>query len=236
MAKSTREDTAVTQAPSYSYVSSNYSPCGVTTQVRVLRVVFYGSHYRLVRSEEEKQPFEWTLETAIALRAPTIRVWAGGVGSADASPPYRRRVEEESRRVAALAAAEGLSIAYEFQGGTLTDTNASAAALLRAVDHENVRTYWQPNHDEPLGYNLDGLRTVLPWLTHVHVHHFGGDGPERKQFPLGEGHEQWTRYLEVAAAAERERFALLEFVAGGTVEQLGDDARVLKQWLNQANG
>ena len=60
-----------------------------------LRVASYGSYYRLVASEEGKQPFEWTLETAVALGAPEIRVWAGAVRSAEASAPYRRRVEEE---------------------------------------------------------------------------------------------------------------------------------------------
>src|SRR5512137_1553394 len=54
-----------------------------------LQVSAYGSYYRLGQSETAGLPFEKVLETAVALGAPTIRVWAGTVGSQQADAQQR---------------------------------------------------------------------------------------------------------------------------------------------------
>src|SRR5207249_324086 len=64
-----------------------------------LSVSAYGSYYRVGQTE----PFEPVLESAVALGAPTIRVWAGNIASSQADPQYRALVIRESRRIATLA-------------------------------------------------------------------------------------------------------------------------------------
>src|SRR6476469_730727 len=49
-----------------------------------LEVAAYGSYYRVAKSEADELPFERVLNTAQALGAPLIRVWAGKQGSAAA--------------------------------------------------------------------------------------------------------------------------------------------------------
>jgi hypothetical protein len=50
-----------------------------------LQIAAYGSYYRLGTGQ---LPFQSVLETAISLGAPTIRVWAGTVGSRDADSAF----------------------------------------------------------------------------------------------------------------------------------------------------
>lgn len=198
-----------------------------------LTVPAYGSYYRAGASEEEGLTFARVLETAQTLGAPVIRVWAGRQGSAQAEAAYRARVTDDCRRIAATAAAAGIAVASEYHGGTLTDSDSSAAALLADVNHPNFKTYWQPRNgvlpDEVIG----GLRTVLPHLAHLHVFHWWPDPGNRR--PLAEGAARWLRYLELTATAPGDRFALLEFVANDDPALLAAETATLIRWLKTTN-
>ena len=67
-----------------------------------LQVSAYGSYYRV--GHEEPCPFEQIVETAVALGAPDIRVWAGKQGSEASDAAYRNLVVDTSRRIADLGA------------------------------------------------------------------------------------------------------------------------------------
>jgi len=204
---------------------------GRMTRDAGIRVSSYGSYYRVVQSELERLPFECVLETAVALGTPAIRVWAGVHASADAKGSYRREVADEARRIAVMAAAESVAVSFEFHGNTLTDTNASACALLEETAHPNVGSYWQPTAGRSVTYRLEGLRDLLPWLTNLHVFYWRGGRTGVERLPLAEGEEEWPSYLDRANKAPGDRYALLEFVRGDAPEQFLRDARVLKQWL-----
>ena len=201
-----------------------------------IKVSSYGSYYRVVKSKDEGIEFASVLDSAIALGAPIIRVWAGGLGSADADQAYRDAVAEETRAICDMAAAEGIQIATEFHAGTLTDTNESALRLLKDVDHPNLTTYWQPVVFESMEWRLDGLRSVLPWLTYLHVFQWEGVGKDRKRLELSEGESDWIQYMKLAAEKEGDRYCLLEFVKGDEPEQFLKDAGALRKWLDQLNG
>ena len=61
---------------------------------------------------ERQLSFEPVLETAIALGAPTIRVWAGGLGSAEASPEYFDAAADELTDISHQAGKEGWPSLY----------------------------------------------------------------------------------------------------------------------------
>ena len=148
------------------------------------------------------------------LGAPTIRVWAG-----NADTPWAA-VVEDSRRIADVADWAGIRIAYEYHGGTHTETTESTLKLLRAVNHPNVFTLWQPRPGAT-------LTPLLPWLNHLHVFHWAaGNFNDRR--PLAEGAAEWREYFQVAAAA---RFALLEYVRGDEPAQFLADAATLRSLL-----
>jgi len=193
-----------------------------------LAVSSYGSYYRV--GDDEPGSFEAVLETALALSAPMIRVWAGRRGSAQADADYRRRVSEDSARIAALAGRAGLQVAFEFHGQTLTDTPASARDLLESASAAGLGCYWQPAIECSLEQNLHSLRTVLPWLANLHVYHWD---PQGRRLPLSEGQAQWRQYFELARQDRQPRWVLLEFVAGDDPAHLVREARSLIELLAQ---
>ena len=199
-----------------------------------LSVAAYGSYYRAGVSEQEGLAFASVLDTAVALGAPTLRIWAGRKASADTDAAGRARVADDCTRIAGLAAAAGLRVASEFHGGTLTDDDASTAAFLAAVPHPNFSTYWQPRNGVLPEDNLEGLRRVLPRLAHLHVFHWWPDPGTRR--PLAEGTDRWCRYLELAASVPGDRFAMLEFVAGDNPAVLATESATLRQWLETPVG
>lgn len=190
-----------------------------------LRVAAYGSYYRC-GPDEAWQP---VLETAVALDAPLIRVWAGDRPSAEAGDEYREALAADGRRIAQSAAAHGIAVAYEFHADTLTDTLPSTLALLGAA--EGMRTLWQPPVGQPVEQQLDTLRQLLPWLANVHV--FSWRGARHERLPLADGAQLWQPALSVLAGSGREHGVLLEFVAGDQPEQLRRDAATLHDWLQQ---
>lgn len=70
-----------------------------------------------------------------------------------------------------MAEKEGIVIAYEYHGGTLTDTLESAHRLMEKVAHPNIGSYWQPLPRHDTKSRLSGLEQLLPWLKNIHVYH-----------------------------------------------------------------
>ncbi len=201
---------------------------GRMTRDAGLRVAAYGSYFRLGKSEVDGLPFASVLETALALEAPLVRVWAGNA-SADTDAGGRGAIAEEARRIGDLAAEAGASVAFEYHSDTLTDTDTSALDLLNSVNHAAVGTLWQPHSGVAMPQNRDGLRQVLPWVRNMHVFHWGATPAER--LPLAAGATAWRTYLGLLRGTGRHHAALLEFVAGNAEEAYLRDAAVLNQWL-----
>jgi hypothetical protein len=199
-----------------------------------LSIPAYGSYYRVGHSEKDGLAFERVLETAHALGAKTIRVWAGMRGSRDADSAYRASVASELLRIGALAHLAGLSITLEMHEGTLTDTNDSTIALLNEARHPSILTGWQPHNGMSFDYCLSGLQQVLPRLSNLHVFHWLF-GPAVR-LPLAEGAAHWKTYLKVAKSPTGARYALLEFVADDLPENFLRDAGILRRWLETLEG
>jgi 3-dehydroshikimate dehydratase len=189
-----------------------------------LQVLAYGSYFRFQPGEA----FEPVLETAVALNTPLIRIWAGNRPSAETDDAERATIVAESRRIAQLASQAGVTVAYEFHAGTLTDTTESALALLEAV--EGIRTLWQPPHEISLTAQLDSLRVILPWLANIHA--FTWRGAARERLPLADGAKLWQPALEILTHSGRDHAVLLEFVAGDDPRNLLRDAATLNAWLD----
>jgi 3-dehydroshikimate dehydratase len=192
-----------------------------------LQVLAYGSYFRLLPD----QAFEPVLETALALGAPLIRIWAGNQPSATASVAERATIMTESRRIAQLARQAGVKLAYEFHERTLTDTTESALDLLHAA--EGMYTLWQPPHQIGPEAQLDSLRAMLPWLANVHA--FTWRGADRQRLALADGAALWQPALNILAGSGRDHAVLLEFVASDDARNLLRDAAALNGWLGTIN-
>lgn len=190
-----------------------------------LGVAGYASYYRA--GDEPDGTFDKVLESALALGAPSIRVWAGRLGSAAADEAARGRVVEDARRIAEQAAASGLTVEFEFHGNTLTDTIDSTIRLMEEIGSPHVRSCWQPPLHISVEERAEGLKRLLPWLSTLHVFHWAGS--ERQS--LADGAEEWTSYLDLIRPLRTRRSALLEFVRNDDPEQFLRDATALKALL-----
>ncbi len=192
-----------------------------------LQVSSYGSYYRVACAGDDSPAFEPVLESAVALQAPVIRVWAGNRSSADADGSWWSRVVEDTHRIAAMAAPLGIEIAFEFHGHSLTDTTESTLRLLGCLEQPTISTYWQPPDSTERETPLDSLKRVSGRLSNLHVHYFKGD----QNVGLDKGEEAWRAYFAHVQSLPGDRYALLEFVPDNTVESFMREAKTLKRIL-----
>lgn len=196
---------------------------GAETRAAGLDPCAYGSYYRIGVSPLD----EWqrTIETALALGAPLIRVWAGDKNSQDMNEADWSALTETASWMAGVAEAAGLVVATECHGGTATNEYHAAVQMLRAVHRPNFRTYWQPNQFCTDDYNREAARALTPWMENVHVFTWRG----RDRFPLAEGEALWMDYLRIVG----ERPLLLEFMHDDRLETLPETARTLNEWVSR---
>lgn len=198
-----------------------------------LAVSAYGSYYRVGESEAAGLSFQAVLDTAVALGAPTIRVWTGKKASAESDPAYRQAVATDALRVATMAEEAGVIVGYEYHAHTLTDTLESARSLLAATDHPAIQCLWQPAVGLSMEAALATLDVVMPRLCHVHAYYWGETGADR--FPLGDGRERWRQYLSRIRAAGHDPDVLLEFVPDDDPAVLPREAATLRELLAEEN-
>jgi 3-dehydroshikimate dehydratase len=197
-----------------------------TGRDRGITVASYGSYYRA--GSDPAEDFPAVLASAVALGAPRVRIWAGALGSAQVSADQRREVVRAIRTAAQRAADVGVTLAFEYPSGTLTDTAASTLRLLAEVDHPAVRTYWQPPLDLPDAAAVDDLRQVLPWVDAVHVFSWW---PGYERLPLTARDRLWSEVFAVLGAAGRDYDALLEFVVDDDPDRVATEAASLAQLI-----
>lgn len=193
---------------------------GVLTRAYGLEVCSYGSYHRLCQGRD----FRPVVDTAAALGAPNIRVWAGDKGPDRADDAYFARAAGELRVLCGMAGKVGITVSLEHHRWTLTQTAQAALRLLAAADCPNLRTYWQPNPELIKTEHLAELKLLAPRLSALHVFHWARDG---NRLPLAEGEYAWRDYLRATGAKKP---LLLEFVRDDDPARLRADAETLLRW------
>jgi sugar phosphate isomerase/epimerase len=191
-----------------------------------LSVAAYGSYFRAgVSDPTDLEPI---LATAAELGAPYVRVWAGTVGSADASAEQRAAVVASLVAASGQATAYGVRIVVEYHPKTLTDTLDSALRLFDEVGPD-VLPYWQPwDCHQPEQARTQVRALLAHGLPTVHVFSWDTDG---RRLPLAAGETMWRGVLEELAMAGGVRNTLLEFVVDNNPDTFAADAQTLLSWL-----
>jgi sugar phosphate isomerase/epimerase len=206
---------------------------GARTRDAGLAVVSYGSYLGMAPSSADQ--VDAVLDSAEAIGAPMVRIWAElGVGP-ESPADERRRVTEHTAGLVERIAARGLTATLEFHPGTLTETAWSTNELLEVVGRTELRTHWQPDPSLAPETALDELAQVAPRLAHLHVFAWGPTGIDDR-WPLTDGAALWAAAV---ALADREgdalpggRYALCEYVRDDDPEQFLADVRVLRSWID----
>jgi len=212
-----------------------------------LHIPSYGSYYRAGISEGEGTPFHTVLETAKALSAPNIRIWAGNQDYDQSNPDYIRTVVEDTLRIAEMASGADINLVFEFHVRSLTNNAEYAIAFARQIEHPRISFSWQPLQALSLEYCEESLTKMLPLLSTIHVFHwdigpYSERGYDRERFmseklmwyrhPLENGFNRWKRYFELIAATGRDHWAFLEFTRFDCPKQVHADAKTLLRCLN----
>ena len=185
----------------------------------------YASYYRLGEQKDFKPSFYDNLLSASIIEAPTIRIWAGNLGSLATSPDKRTELIEEAIIITELAKREGIVVSYEFHQNTLTDSISSTMDLLKQVPLS--KTHWQMPNDSKLEENKLSILAIKDKITNVHVQNC----INRIYAPLKEKNSEWEIYLNTINLEEI-RYACIEFVKDESDNQLIDDATTLNHILN----
>jgi len=177
---------------------------GEATTDAGLAVCSYGSYFRAGADES----LTAILDSAEALGADRVRIWAGRTGSADASPQQYAQIVARLRDAVAEASERDIALALEFHRRTLADTPAATLRLL--ADVPGLSTYWQPTVDAPDELALTEYRQVAAHTSAVHVFSWW---PFDTRLRLGERASLWHPLFATASAQPvPPRDALLEFV------------------------
>lgn len=192
-----------------------------------LAVASYGSYFRAGAHE----PLAPVLDSAEALGADRIRIWAGTIGSDAATDDDWRGTVDRLQAAAAEAEGRGISLALEFHSGTLADTAPTTLRLLDEVGSPALTTYWQPT----VGASVDTvLEEYLALAAHTSAAHVFSWWPQQERLPLRARDALWTRFFAAAgSAAAPPRDALLEFVPGDDPALLAREAAALRDYLGR---
>lgn len=209
----------------------NAKEVGIKTRKAGLVTASYGSYYRVGAYENFMDSFMPVLDTAKALEAENIRVWAGVKGSLETDSDTRKKIEEESFLIAEKAKVNGITISYECHGGTLTDSLDSYISLLDKV--KNVYAYFQPYASMPMDIVNNYLEKLQPYLLNLHVFNWQKINGTTYRLPLNEGRAYWREIIKkVNSLSDKTHYALLEFVRDDSDNQFIEDALSLKDFLN----
>lgn len=190
-----------------------------------LAVASYGSYFRAGADE----PLTPVLDSAAALGADRVRIWAGTVGSDDATDADWSAVVHRLAAAASEAEERGIGLALEFHSGTLADTAPATLRLLDAVDSPALCTYWQPTVAAPVDAAIDEYLALAARTSAVHVFSWW---PRQERLPLRARDALWTRFFaEARAATTPPRDALLEFVPDDDPSLLAGEAAALREYL-----
>ena len=194
-----------------------------------LEVSSYGSYYKLGAGQDVR-PF---LESAKALGAATMRIWAGSIPSCKVTKEQRAEFVAEAKNAARLAAEYGISISLECHSYSLTDCLESQLLLLSEVGEPNFCSYWQALLEVAPDGQAHTLEEVYKTgkLTNIHVYWHD----EKQNYELIKyGRDYWAKWLSVVADAPETRYAMIEF-GKGSDEAFLDDAKTLTELVCEAN-
>ena len=198
-----------------------------STEEAGLLVSSYGSYYNVLDTKVHPEEFFPVLDAAEALGTRVIRIWSGGGASENASETLFKKEADRTRELCELAKKRGITLAFEFHGGCLTDTVPSTIRLLNVVKKENLKTYYQVYERGEETTPEEELKTIIPYLSNVHCYEWTG----AERHLLEEGQGRWERLIDILGQASFKGFILLEFVKDDSPESLLKDAQTLREMV-----
>lgn len=190
-----------------------------------LVVCSYGSYFR-AGADEALTPI---LDSAEGLGTDRVRIWAGRVDSAEATPAEYAQIVDRLQDAAAEASDRGIALALEYHRGTVADTPEATLRLLADVDSPALSTYWQPSVGAVDAEALAEFAALAAQTTAVHVFSWW---PRAERLRLHERSTLWeSLFASASALPTSPGDALLEFVPDDDPALLAAEAATLRGWI-----
>lgn len=183
----------------------------------------YGTYFRLGTTPIEE--LEQYISAAKTLGTNILRLWCGSKDSEDYTDEEKKSLFASCKEAAEIAERSGVILCMECHNNTFTNRKEAAYMLMRAVDSENFRMYWQPNQYGTEEENLAYAALLSPYTVHLHVFNWKASG----KYPLREAIAQWQNYL---ACFPADRYCLLEFMPDNRMESLVEEVQALREIVN----
>lgn len=184
-----------------------------------LELVALGSYLRPgpdPPASDEEEPHR-VLAAAAELGCRLVRIWAGRKEYEESTPAEREAVYEGVRRMADDAQAAGCRLVLERHNSTLTNSWASAAAVIAALSCDHVRLCYQVPYPVPaheLRNCTDADFELLSLSAHAHLQNYREqpDGSLERTL-LAEGIVDYGSFGRQVRRAGYDGYAMVEFVA-----------------------
>ena len=178
----------------------------------------YGTYFRIGETHTDEL-FEY-VSAANILGTETLRLWCGRKNYEDMSEKERDHIIEESKKVAAIAEKSGVVLCMECHNNSFTNCISGALRLMREVDSESFRMYWQPSPLLDEKENIEYAKRIAPFTRSIHVFNRSASGPR----PLSQDGGAWGKYLSCFSGSQH---LLLEFMPDGLPSSLEAEATAL---------
>lgn len=195
----------------------------MTTLRAGLTVASYSALYRAGAGPDSLQRFRSALDSASALHAPNMRIFAG-TSAADLSDPARRAtLVQELSRLGDEAGLRGITLCLSFGRHTGVQDYPAALALVSELAHPFVRLAWEALPGVQASAASASLEAVGASTALVVARRLGRDGAAGS---LADDPGEWRRRLAAYRDSEPDpkmgRFVLIGAV--GDASGLGEDA------------
>lgn len=202
---------------------------GAQSRARGIQPSSYGAYVR-AGTPDALQAFAPVLETAVALGAGNIRVWAGAANRRVAGAAAFHAAGDDLHEMARMAAAQNITVSVEYHRNTLTEEAEDTRALFERAAHDNLFSYWQPVPGRGKARWLEEIAMLAPFLGDLHVFHWIMTKTGQDRRPLAEGAADWRALFATWTPTPRwphPRTGFLEFVRADAEIQFHDDMQQL---------
>lgn len=179
----------------------------------------YGTYFRLGTNNVSE--LDDYIKAAKILGTDILRLWCGDKNSEDYSNDEKDCLFNECIAAAKVAELHNVTLCMECHNWSYTNTKESALELMKTVNSENFRMYWQPNQFREFEENIEYAKKIAPYSKHIHVFKWRG----QKKFSLNQGIDEWKAFIN---CFNGERSLLLEFMPDDRIESLKEEANALK--------
>ncbi|MCR5457576.1 MAG: hypothetical protein K6F14_05835 [Clostridiales bacterium] len=180
----------------------------------------YGTYFKVGRDNPDT--FVEYTDAAKRLNTDVLRVWIGTKSSCDYTEKEKDRLYEDCIVISELAAAKRQTVCCECHPNTLTDSTESTLELMKSVNMNNFKMYWQPNQFKSVDENIINAKSIAPYTVNIHVFNWLG----KERYPLIKGIEIWKKYLDQFDKTQK---LLLEFMPDDSIDSLPYEAEALQK-------